>query len=464
MQISASGRRTVIVAFVVTLALAATATSAASAPDHGAAGTATTWLASELVDGTYENPLTAAPDYGLTIDAMFAMHAAASPGLAGPIVAALDDDAQAINYFSYAGFMGDAGKDDRVADATAKTLVAALVSGRDPRNFGGYDMVAETEATITPAGAEQGRVRDFGPNVTINNSNTFGQSLAVIGLAGVRQNNQSVIHQLLRQQCSEGYFRIVYAYNPDPPNAPNDCDGGKAYDQSAPDGDSTGIALSALLAAQRSGAGGLDDAIARARAWLVADQDADGGWGGGTVTQAPNTNSTGLIVQALADAGGAESAVNRGRDYVLRAQVTAARDAANDLRNDLGAIAYTPAEYVAARSGGIGARDTWTRATAQASLALSQVGFWALVTQQVPATTTSTTTATPVTTAGVSGPGTTGNTGNTVGGTSAAGAETLPNTGTSTGGLLALAGVLLVAGAGLVTNGRRARPNEGGRT
>ena len=153
-------------------------------------------------------------------------------------------------------------------------------------------------------------MRDYGPNTGSNNADTFGQVLAVIGLAGVGRNNQSAIDQLTRQQCSEGYFRSFYAVDPDPPNAPNDCDGGKAFDQSSPDGDVTGFALSGMLAAQRAGTTGLDDAIARARSWLVAHQDPSGGWGGGVGTEAPNTNSTGLIVQALADAGGA---AGRGR-------------------------------------------------------------------------------------------------------------------------------------------------------
>lgn len=387
--------------FVVAIALTASVVSPASAtPDPGAASSSSRWLSSQLVDGVYQNPLSPGPDYGLMIDAVFAMYASGDGALAEPILQVLDDDEQAIDYFSYAGFLGDAGLDDRQGGQTAKTLLAAIVGKRDPHAFGGYDMVAETLGVITPDGPEAGRVRDHGPNIGINNANTFGQILAVIALAAVGELHQPVVDQLLRQQCSEGYFRIFYYFDPVPPNAPNDCDGGKPYDQSTPDGDTTGFGLSALLTARAFGVTGLDDAIDRARTWLVDEQDASGGWGGGVGTTTPNTNSTGLIVQGLADAGGADVASDGGRDFIRSAQVTDA-DAGNALAGDLGAIAYKPADYVAARPDGIGSLDTWIRASAQASLGLSQVSFYDLVTQQVPPSSTSTTSSSTTTSTGV---------------------------------------------------------------
>lgn len=374
------------------------AASAVPSADRSAGAANAAWLAAQLDDGRYANPLAPAPDYGLMIDAVFAMHAAGRGDLAQPILRVLDDDRYAQDFISFSSWSPrpDA---NRIGGATAKTVVAALVSGRDPRNFGGQDLVAELDGAITAAGPDRGRVRDHGPDIRINNANTFGQALAVLAFAGLGDHRQDVIAKLLWQQCAEGYFRIFYSFNTD--NTPATCDEGKPRDRSAPDGDSTGIALSALLAARGAGVSGLDEPIARTRSWLLANQHASGGWGGGVNTEAPNTNSTGLIVQALAEAGGADAAVARGRAYLRSAQVTAA-DAGNDLRGEVGAIAYQPSEYELARAGGISGLDTWIRASAQASLGLSGVGFDDLVagrspvdpptpTTTVPSPTTSTT-------------------------------------------------------------------------
>lgn len=123
-----------------------------------------------------------------------------------------------------------------------------------------------------------------------------------------------------------------------------------------------------------AGAANLDAPITKAVRWLKAHQTASGGWGGGVGTEAPNTNSTGLIVQALADAGCADAAMASGTAFLKSAEATAA-DAGTPLGDQLGAIAYTPAEYQAARTTGIGGLDTWVRASAQAALGLSQIGF-----------------------------------------------------------------------------------------
>ncbi|WP_018658060.1 hypothetical protein [Actinomadura flavalba] len=372
----------------------------AFAADVPAARKAAGWLAGQLSeDGTLQNPLGGAlPDHGLMIDALYAMYAAGEGDLARPIVRYLDEGKHASDYFTWDGLVPGQGYDQViVGGAAAKTLVAALVARRDPRSFGGYDLVTETEGAIMRSGPDKGRVSDYSKDPDLassvsNNANVFGQALGVIGLAGVGRNDRLAIDKLVTQQCSEGYFRIYFGYVPTDETGdhvtPNGrkvstCDEGKAHDQSAPDGDATGLALSALVAARRAGARGLDAPIARTVAWLRKRQDAGGGWGGGVSTEAPNTNSTGLIVQALADAGGAKAAVARGQAYLTSAQATAA-DAGNRLAEHVGAIAYTPAEYRTARSEGIAGIDTWIRASAQASLGLSQVGFHGLTRGEKP--------------------------------------------------------------------------------
>lgn len=363
----------------------------AFAGDLTASKPASQWLATQLSpEGTLQNPLGGdLPDHGLMIDTLFAMHASGDGASAAPIVKYLDDDRHATDYYTWDGLVPGQGYDAIITGgAAAKVLVAAEIAGRDPRSFGGHDMVAETLGTIMRSGVDKGRVSDYSKNPDFkdfvsNNANMFGQALAVIGLAGAGLTDRLAIDTMLKQQCSDGYFRIFFGLVPTTETGDqvtpdghkiSTCDEGKPFDQSAPDGDTTGLALSAMLAARDAGAANLDAPITRAVAWLKAHQTASGGWGGGVGTEAPNTNSTGLILQALADAGCVDAAMASGTAFLKSAQVTAA-DAGNRLGDQLGAIAYTPAEYQAARTNGIAGLDTWIRASAQASLGLSQVGF-----------------------------------------------------------------------------------------
>lgn len=409
---SRTPRRAVLAGLLSTALLAPALSSPASAAtDVPAAKANSAWLADQLEDdGTLQNPLGGSlPDHGLMIDTIIAMAASGDQPLAEPIVRYLDEGRHASDYFTWDGLVPGMGFEDIITGgATAKVLVAALASKRNPRSFGGSDMVRETLGTIVKTDVDfsgyiagsQGRVNDYSKNPEFkdyvsNNANMFGQSLAVIGLAGSGVSFASnapagmAVKSLVSQQCAEGYFRIFYstapytdAENPTVIRKTETCDEGKtneAGDQSAPDGDTTGFALSAMLAAKKAGATGLDVPIAKTVAWLVAHQDGNGGWGGGVSTEAPNTNSTGLIVQALAEAGGAAQAVDNGVAFLKNSQATGAADSGNALANEIGAIAYKPSDYESARTAGIVGRDTWIRASAQASLGLSQTSFSALV-------------------------------------------------------------------------------------
>ncbi|RSN17270.1 hypothetical protein DMC63_21715 [Streptomyces sp. WAC 05977] len=395
--------------------------TAAAANDLGAAKANSRWLATKLKpDGTLENPSGGTlPDHGVMLDVLFAMYASGDGTKAEPIMRFLDEEGHATDYFTWDGLIPGGGYDKVVVGGSlAKMLVAAQVSGRDPRNVDGYDLVAETHAAIMRKGPDKGRISDYSkdPERTgpVNNdANTFGQALGVIGLAAAGESERLAIDKLLTQQCSEGYFRLFF--KDIPTNETGDhvtpdgrkistCDEGKPLDLSPSDGDATGLGLSALLAARKAGATGLDAPIAKTVSWLKANQTAGGGWGGGVSTEAPNTNSTGLIVQALADAGGADAAVDKGVRYLKSAQANAAADSGTKLAGELGAIAYNPAAYESARTSGISGLDTWIRAGAQASLGLAQVGFYALAKGDVrppadvapaPTTTTTTTAVTP---------------------------------------------------------------------
>ncbi|MFD9738350.1 hypothetical protein [Umezawaea sp. NPDC059074] len=395
------------------LVAALVAGTAVAAGDRAAARSNSRWLASKLApDGTLENPNGGSlPDYGLMLDVLFALHASGDGALAAPVVDYLDDKGHATDYYTWDALVPDSGFDAIiVGGAAAKVLVAAQIAGRDPHRFDGHDMVAETRDSIRRSGPDKGRISDYSKNpdfadFVTNNANMFGQALGVIGLAAAGENDRLALDTMLTQQCSEGYFRIFFGYIPTTETGdhvtPNGykvstCDEGKPFDLSSPDGDTTGLALSAMLAAKRAGAEGLDEPIGRTVSWLTAHQTASGGWGGGVGTEAANTNSTGLIVQALADAGGSDSAVDRGVGYLKSAQATAEADGGTSLAGELGAIAYNPGAYTAARATGISGLDTWLRASAQASLGLSQVGWYALARGEMPEepSTTGTTTTT----------------------------------------------------------------------
>ncbi|AIG75551.1 Conserved putative secreted protein [Amycolatopsis japonica] len=402
-------------AVIVTMIAAPLSGTATAANDPGAAKVNSRWLATKLKpDGTFDNPSGGSlPDHGLMLDALFAMYAAGEGARAEPIVKFLDDQGHATDYFTWDGLAPGAGYDKIiVGGAVAKTMVAAQVSGRNPRAFDGYDLVAETHAAIMRKGPDKGRVSDYSKDPALadavsNNANMFGQALGVIGLAVVGENDRIAIDRLLTQQCSEGYFRVLFSYIPTKETGDHvtpdgrkvsTCDEGKPLGLSPTDGDATGLALSAMLAAKKAGAAGLDAPIAKTVSWLKANQTPGGGWGGGVGTEAPNTNSTGLIVQALVDAGGANAAVDKGVRFLKSAQANAAADSGNKLAGELGAIAYDPASYEAARSSGISGLDTWIRASAQASLGLSQVGFYPLAKGEVlPPTTGVPETPAPVT-------------------------------------------------------------------
>lgn len=392
----------VATALAVALGVLTLTPGPAQARDLARASTNSQWLADQLENGTYPNPLNPdIVDFGLMIDAVYAMHASGDSALAQPILSHLDDQNHADEYYTSGAFLFDCDNPENpnpteaesdtdtwfTGGATAKTLLAALVSGRNPRDFGGRDLVAATRAAVSTEPNTLGKVRDYTTHESCedyvsDNANTFGQVLAVISFAALGQNDPTAIDALLTQQCTEGFFRIFYYYRED--GSLNTCDEGKELGQSYEDGDSTGFALSALLAARAAGATGLDDEIDRTVGWLVENQDAGGGWGGGFGTEAPNTNSTGLIVQALAQAGAPADVIADGEAYLKSAQATAAQDSGNALAGDIGAIAYNPADYQDAKTSGIAGLDTWIRAGAQASLGLSQVGFYELATREKP--------------------------------------------------------------------------------
>ncbi|WP_433158034.1 prenyltransferase/squalene oxidase repeat-containing protein [Kribbella sp. CA-247076] len=328
-------------------------TTAAASPEAGAAAA---WMAGQLVDGAI--PGFANPDWGLTIDTQWALIATeADPAVIRSVVKAVSEHVP-----DYAGPGWYPDPDARIAGATAKILLAAVTAGQDYRDFGGRNMRQETLDLLAgpDAGVEEGRIRDFGTGN--DDTNIFSQSLAVMGLARSGGVPEAAVNFLVRQQCADGYFRMFY-------NDKLTCDEG----QGAPDGDGTAMAVQALMTAQNYGIGGVDDEILKGLTWLTSVQKPDGSFGGGVSTEGSNTNSTGLVAQALVG-GGRTAAADKAKDWVASLQLTAENVGA--AADHVGAIAYNGESLADAVANGINLGiDQWRRATPQAVFALAPVPF-----------------------------------------------------------------------------------------
>ena len=314
------------------------------------------WLSSQLSGGLVHNDQFDFDDYGLSLDLFFALDALRTRRAAAASVLNAIDDAPG----SYIG-----SGTESFAGATGKLATAAELAGRNPRSFGGVDLVARLQERIhTAADAQHGRGVDqseFG-----DFSNTIGQSFVVRGLSGARSGlADDAVAFLLKQQCTAGYFREGLT------SADFTCNGGTAA-QRAPSVDATGFAVQALVAARSNGVRGVDGPIRRAAAWLVRTQRSNGSFAGNGVA---NTNTTGLAATALALAGRSVAA-ERAAAWVSRRQVTdVVASGSRRLAREVGAIAYTSKELAAARKAGIPTdlRDQWRRATAQAAIGVNAV-------------------------------------------------------------------------------------------
>jgi hypothetical protein len=348
MSFRPSGRAAVaaISLAVVATAVPADAQAHASAPDpHARATAAAHWQASQLKRGRIHT--SGFDDWGLTIDSAFAMAAdGTQPRRLHRVTNAIER-----NYYAhYAVYQGDVS-----AGAMSKALLAARVLGRSPRHFGDHNVRRQVLRLIAPAAAgfEAGRARDTG---TTDFSNALSQSYAVLGLARTGGVPGRAVRYLLKQQCAKGYFRTFEV-------AGKTCDASS----SKSDVDSTALAIQALVAARSSGTAVPSRALRRATLWLAGMQRRGGGFGGGSVTRAVNSNSTGLAVQALAAVHLAGVRARAAR-YVASLQLTRSRAGHGPARRDLGAIAYNSAALTAALHDGVTktTRDQFRRATAQA--------------------------------------------------------------------------------------------------
>lgn len=362
-------RRRVSVALTVpTLALATLIVplgAPAGAAEHtdGPSQAGADWLTAQLSDGllSYPTEFGDYTDYGLSIDTALGLAALGGhEATVGSISDALE--AQLENYITGEAF-GDAGS--TYAGPAGKALVLAQTAGEDGTTYGGENLVERVESVVATTPPITGRIQDvsqYGDYANVLGQSYVVQSLAAAGSA--RAADATAF--LLQQQCSAGFFRLYLTE--DKGAVDQSCDGGTA-ETSAPDTDATAIAVLALQGQAADPVVGA--ALDRAEAWLLEAQRANGSFGGGPSTEAPNANSTGVAGWALGATGHVEAA-EAAAGWLRRLQAVNVGGCDGWAIGDLGAVAYDADAKAAAAAAGITDQTLgqWLRAGAQAVPAL----------------------------------------------------------------------------------------------
>jgi hypothetical protein len=340
-QITTTWRRTaasVLAAAIAVVVPASTALGATSLRAQTGAGVLQRYLAANgnHFHTTFDGQDFA--DYGLTLDGVIAMDAAGVGDYRSE---------QVTEYVSehLSEYAGD-GDTESYAGATAKALLVSLSQNITPKGtLGNADLVTRLKALenqTTGRFSDRSQFGDF--------SNNIGQSLALVSLhkAGQTLSYNSIAY-LRQQQCTSGGFRL----NP----GTTACVG---------DPDTTSFAVQGLLAAPQTSV--TKSRIAKAITFLKSKMAANGGVRGGTTTEAPNSNSTGLAVLAFDSTGNATLA-NKGRTFLVALRYGCAFPAS--MR---GAIAYNASAKSAQAAKGSSATltDQDLRTTTQAVLGFTQ--------------------------------------------------------------------------------------------
>lgn len=351
------------VAVTATSGVASAAPQPAAEHDAGPATAGADWLTGNLSDGlfTYATDYGPYTDHGLSIDAALGL---AAVGGRDATVQAISDglESQLDSYISGEAF-GDAGS--TYAGPAGKALVLAQTAGEDGTSYAGQDLVERVESVVATTPPVTGRIQDVSQYGDY--ANVLGQAYVTQGLAAAGSPRAAdALAFLLQQQCSQGFFRLYFTQ--DPQALDQSCDGGDA-EASAPDTDATALVVLALQ--DQAADPVVAAALADAEDWLVETQRANGSFGGGPATEAPNTNSTGVAGWALGETGHT-AAAEAAAGWIRRAQ--AVNVAACDWWSaaDQGAVAYDPGTRKAARRDGIADSELgqWLRASAQAVPAL----------------------------------------------------------------------------------------------
>jgi len=368
-------------------------------------------------------------DFGLTMDAMFALAAA---GVGG---SEIKNAANAL-YDSGSGYLGAASDAAANAGKIAKTTLALQVAGFDPTVFpdgagGTRNLPAELRLSMSADG-------QIGPN-------DFPLVHALAVLALVRTTGgapAAAVSWLQGTQCTTA----------------GDSFGAYGYSGCGDvDVDGTSLATQALLAA---GVDAGDPSVADANGWLTGLQQPDGGLP--SSFGSANTNGTGLAGQTFL-ALGEDAAAGSAAGYVGGLQVSCASlvDGSKLTVADVGAIAYDPTGFQDGNEFGIDtvSADQWVRASTQGILSLGLPAFDAITAAGADPDLPAAAYCAPVTTPPSTTPSTTAA---AVVVTTSAGPQ-LSATGVTTATLpMTITGLAaLLMGVGLVLLGRRTRGRHG---
>ncbi|MEV0440429.1 prenyltransferase/squalene oxidase repeat-containing protein [Streptomyces spectabilis] len=320
------------VAALATVLLPVTAHAEPAKPAAGTAlvpkapaNAAATWMSSKLTDGS-----NAKGDVGLTADVVMGL---ASTDTGGAVQKKATDwlEANAKGYIESKGGPGTV-----YAGGLAKLTLVAGIEHRDPKDFGGYDLVKTLTARLQP----NGRFTDESPSG--DSSQQFTQALAVLALQRTGGAPDKAVDFIAGSRCPDGGYPLYFNA------APDKCS----------HIDSTGLAVQALLGSGRTAA------AKPALNWLEKKQLPDGGFPDSFLGSAAkgNSNSTALAVQALA-AGGRTEAAAKGVAWLRSRQVNCAAP-----QKDWGAVGF-----LEPKADGMALRATAQVVPALAGKSLAQV-------------------------------------------------------------------------------------------
>lgn len=330
-------------------------------PTNGevAADAAAEWLTGQLTDGVIVNQEFGAPDYGATVDAVYALH------LLGDHESAVEEMTSAV---TAAGEEYVAPGDDMWAGNAGKLVSLVMDHGDgEPADVDGFDALSALEKRVD----DNGRISDKSEQGDF--ANMLGQAWAVRGLTTAGSDTAfGALHYLLQQQCEDGSFRQDLSA---PDSGSKSCDGSEG--SASIDATATVMVVLADLARDNRK---LAAAFEAATTYLVAAQEDDGSFTGGDELPA-NSNSTGLAGRAVWDGSAVwtdwtldemaevDEAGAKAAAWVRAHQLPACE---GDLAEAAGAIGYDDAALTAAGSDGITDETSyqWQLATAQALPAL----------------------------------------------------------------------------------------------
>lgn len=345
-------------------------------PLNANASSAGHWLAQQVHQGivrAYDGFSYDAVRYDLTMDVYLALHDLdTQPATRGAIVTALADQ---VDDVTTGGFETP---DDRHVGATAQLAAVAQAAGRPPTSFGGVDLIKRLEdrvqatgrATDLMAPVDEDDSGEIEPDEVHDESDALSQIRVVRALAAAGSDKTaSAVAYLLKQQCSNGEFRL----------AMDDVACRRATPSDRVSVDATALAITTLVSAGDE-VGDVSDVVERAFRYLLLYQRSDGGLssvgagGTGYPIGETNTVSTGLAAQAFAAVGRPVQA-GAAASFVLRRQSTKASAKGTRLAKELGSIALDDDQRVLGAHNGLGlkSRATWIRSTAPAAVGVNRL-------------------------------------------------------------------------------------------